>query len=165
MSDTVSPIEYAPQGLELPSDGLLRHIIAWAAIVYGGDAVIGAALHVALAKGWAASPPSMSWSLDGEWDAPLMAAQTLAMSALLIGGVLMLRRSRACFVVLRASIGCSICLTVLNLVLVLRDNPVYASYWSTPAAAAVNALQFWRGLWLPVLLVLLTLPPFARRMV
>jgi hypothetical protein len=43
-------------------------------------------------------------------------------------------------------------------------NPTYRSYWSTPGAAAVEGLGFLNGLWLPALLVLLTLPPLARRM-
>jgi hypothetical protein len=47
----------------------------------------------------------------------------------------------------------------------IRQSVVYASYWSTPATAATNALRFLAGLWLPVLILLLTLPPLARRMV
>jgi hypothetical protein len=46
----------------------------------------------------------------------------------------------------------------------MRQNPVYTSYWSTPASAAINALQFIEGMWLEVMLLLLTLPPLARRM-
>ena len=165
MSDTAPWIEYASQGLELPADQLLRRIVGWTAIMYGGEAVIGTALHVALARGWVASPSSMSWSLDGGWNIIVMHAQTLAMTALVTGGVLMLRRSPASVVVMRASIASSIVLAVLGLAMTLRASPVYASYLSTPATATVYTVQYLRGLWLPVLIVLLTLPPLARRMV
>jgi carbon starvation protein CstA len=107
----------------------------------------------------------MSWSIDARWTVVGMAAQALAMLALLTAGVLLLRRSRSSIILLRASVACSIALSTLSLAMSLYDNSIYASYWSTPATAAVNALQFLSGFWLPVLLVLLTLPPLARRMV
>jgi len=47
----------------------------------------------------------------------------------------------------------------------MRAEPLYRDYWSTPAAAAMEASQLTRGCWLLVLIVLLTLPPLARRMV
>jgi hypothetical protein len=56
-------------------------------------------------------------------------------------------------------------LTVAGLAATLLHNPNYASYWSTPAAAAFQALQSLHGLYVPALLGLLTLPPLARRMV
>jgi hypothetical protein len=165
MTDAAPLIEYGSGAHEPPADRLLRRIVAWAAILYGGEALISAALHVALSGGWVASPSTMSWRLDGGWDLVVMGAHKVAMSALLIGGVLMLRRSRASVVVLRASVACAIVLAILGQALAMRGSPVYASYWSTPASAAMYAMQFLRSLWLPVLIVLLTLPPLARRMV
>lgn len=165
MSNAAPPINYALSDLEQPADRLLRRIIAWVAIACGGVAICSSALHVALSKGWLASPTSMSWDLRGGWDLVLMAAQTLTRCALVVGGVLMLNRSRASVVLLRAAAGCSIGLGALGLAMIARASPVYASYWSTPAAAAVNAMQFLNGLWAPVLILLLTLPPLARRTV
>jgi hypothetical protein len=165
MSHGAPLIEYAPPGLEAPADRLLRRIVAWSAIVYGAEALVVKTLHVALSRGWLASPSTMSWSLDGGWSRIMMAAQALTMLAMLIGGVLMLRRSRACLVILRAGVACSIVLAILSLAMAMRASPVYRSYWSTPAAAAVNAMDFMGNLWLPILIVLLTLPPLARRMV
>ena len=164
MPDDTSPIQYASPGLaELPADRLLRRIVAWTAIAYGANALARTALHVVLAKGWAAAPPNMSWSLEGGWNTAVFLVQSAAMAALVAGGVLALRRSRACVAVLRGSVACWVLLSVVGLAMLVRTNPTYASYWSTPAAAAVNAAHFLEGLCLPVLILLLTLP-LARRM-
>ncbi|HEV2295416.1 MAG TPA: hypothetical protein VGR35_16315 [Tepidisphaeraceae bacterium] len=159
------PIEYASDALEQPADRLLRHIVGWSGIAYGGKALLGSALHVALAKGWVATPPNMSWSFDGRWDLLQMVVAAMTNTALLCGGVLLLNRSRSSVIVLRASAGFTIALAVVGLAMAMRQNATYASYWSTPATATSNALGFLGGLWLPVLIVLLTLPPLARRMV
>src|SRR2546423_12413201 len=117
MSDTTPLIEYASEGQEHPTDRLLRRIIAWSAIMYGGKALLGAALQLALGKGWLASPSTMSWYLARGWMLVVNCADTLTMCALLIGGVMLLRRSRASVVVLRSSVACSIALTILQSVM------------------------------------------------
>jgi len=164
MSDAM-PIDYASDALEQPADRLLRRIIGWSGIAYGGKGLLGKALHVALAKGWVASPPNMSWSFDGRWDLIQMVGSTVTDAALLYGGILLLNRSRSSVIVLRASAGFAIALAVVGLAMAMRQNATYASYWSTPGTAMSNALHFLGGLWLPVLIVLITLPPLARRMV
>jgi hypothetical protein len=112
---TAPLIEYTSEALEQPADRLLRRIVAWTAIVCGGEVVIGTALHIALAKKWVASPSNMSWEFDGRGDALLTAAQTLAMCGLLFGGLLLLRRARASIVLMRGSVVCSIVLTFVSL--------------------------------------------------
>ena len=93
-----------------------------------------------------------------------MAATTLAMCALLVGGVLILLRARAGVGMLRlAAIG-SIVLAFVSLGLVLHEEPIYASYWSKPATCAIYAMQYVEGQAVEILIVLLTLPPLVRRM-
>ena len=165
MTDSPATIDYASGADEQPQDRLLRRVVAWTAIVYGGDAVISTGLHVALAKGWLASPTSMSWGLEGGWGMVLLAVGAFANCALVVGGVLLLlRRARVGVVVLRATVAGMVAITAISLAHLMHRNPTYASYWSTPAAAGLNALQFVSGLWVPALLGLLTLPPLARRM-
>jgi len=164
MSDTV-PIAYASDDLEQPADRLLRRIIGWSGVAYGGMALLGSALHVALAKGWLATPRTMGWNLGGRWGLLQMVLGAVTNAALLCGGVLLLNRSRASVPVLRASAGFAIALAVVGTGMAIRESTTYASYWSTPATATFNALRFLGGLWLPVLILLLTLPPLARRMV
>jgi hypothetical protein len=164
MSDAV-PIAYASDDLEQPADRLLRRIIGWSAIAYGGMALLGLALHVALARGWAATPSTMAWNIGGRWSVFQMVVGAMTDAALLLGGVLLLSRSRWSVLVLRASAGFAIALAAVGTGMAIRQSVVYASYWSTPATAATNALRFLAGLWLPVLILLLTLPPLARRMV
>ena len=65
---------------------------------------------------------------------------------------------------MRVSVAAQLVLTVATTALELYAEPVYASYWSKPGTAAMEAMGVLGGLWLPVVLVLLTLPPLARRM-
>ena len=68
-------------------------------------------------------------------------------------------------VLLRIGTLLTMVLSVLSLLATFHDNPTYASYWTTPAACAVQAAQYFLALLLPLLLFLLVLPPLARRMV
>src|SRR3954453_6196295 len=114
MSNPAPLIDYALNDIELPADRLLRRIIGFAAIVYGGEALVGMALHIALAKRWAASPSGMAWDLEGGWHAIVIAADVLATCAMILAGVLLLKRARVSIPVLRASITCMLILTVLS---------------------------------------------------
>ena len=146
-----------------PPDQLLRRIAAWSAIVWAADSLLGTALHLALSRGWVASPPNMSWPRSSGWPLAVRTAEDLAASAMLIGGILLLWRSRPAVALLRAGAACSVVLIVLALVILLRTEPIYASYWSTPAAAVMEARPTLAALFEPVLIILLTLPPLARR--
>ena len=165
MQDTFPPLAYAPPGLDQPADRLLRRIVGWLAILFGGESLVGSALHYALAKGWLSHPANMSWSIDDSWQLALMAVSTGVKLTMFLGGVLLLRQSRTSILLLRAGAACTIGLSLLGLALLLRTNPTYASYWSTPATAAIYTMQSFQSLWLPLLVGLLTLPPLARRMV
>jgi hypothetical protein len=165
MSNPTALIDYATDGLDHPADRLFRRIVAWFAIVNDSAALISTALHVALANGWAASPSSMAWEFDSGWNVALTGAQTLFNSIMVLAGVLLLKRSRSSVALLRVTAGCSIVLSILGLAVAMLDSPIYASYWSTPAAGGVNAMQFARGVMPDILLIFLTLPPLARRMV
>jgi len=165
MQETALSIEYASEGLELPADRLLRRIVGWSAILYGAAAIIHAALYVALATKWAASPPFMAWSFRGASDIILLVLQTAIMSTLLFGGLLLLRRSQAGIVVVRTAVACAMALTILGEVTNIHATPTLASDWSTLAGAALMTLGVFDQLSVPALILLLTLPPLARRMV
>ena len=165
MQDTLPPLAYAPPGLDQRADRLLRRIVAWLAIVYGGESIVRSALHYALAKGLLAHPPNMSYSLDDRWSVALMGLRFAIMFVMLLGGVLLLWRARVSLTLLRVSAAGTIILLVVGQALHLRTNPTYASYWSTPATFVLYTMQSLQSLWLPLLLGLLTLPPLARRMV
>ena len=165
MSHAAPSIEYASTAHDTPPDRLLRRIVAWTAIVYGGEALVARALHIALAKGWLSHPSSMSWDLAGGWILVSNSVSTLTMCALLVAGLLLLRRSALSIPILRAGVAASIVVHIVGLALVMRANPIFASYWSTPGTFAVYSLQELRNTLVPILLVLLTLPPLARRMV
>ena len=160
-TDTASPIEYATDNLEQPADRLLRRIVAGSAIAYGGLAVAGTALNLALAAGLVAGPPDMVWDPGSGWHQGVAAAQTVAMAASVVGGVLMLGGGRSGVLVVRAAVTCSIVLLVLSRTADMLATP---ELWSTPAGAAAYATHYLRGFFVPVLIVLLTLPPLARRM-
>src|SRR5215207_293921 len=152
MTERAPPlIGYAPPGMELSADRLLRRIVAWLAILIGGHALVLKALHVGLARGWLASPPNMSWSIDERWQVVQMVFSSLVMLAMLFGGVLLLRRSPVAILLLRASAACLILQSVVSQVMYLLTNSILRSYWSTPGSAAVNALQFFQSLWLTLL--------------
>jgi hypothetical protein len=167
MSDTAEPIEYASRAstTDLPADRLLRRAVGWTAVLYGGQAVLATALHIALARRWLRTPPNMSWDVPTGWTMIASRAQTLAMAGILVAGVLLLRRAPLAVHVLRGCVAGSIVLSIVNLGLALANNPIYASYWSTPGSFAIEALYNLGGLWLPLLLILITLPSLARRMV
>jgi hypothetical protein len=162
MSNSPTLIDSAPDALEQPADRLLRGIVAWSAIAYGGLAVAGAALYVALAAGWAAAPAVPNWGLDRGWQASLVAAHVLADVLLLAGGVLLRRRSRAGVHALRAGAVGSAGVRILAFAL---HSQAYWALWPTPAVVAMFILQTVPELLPPVVIGLLTLPPLARRMV
>jgi hypothetical protein len=87
----------------------------------------------------------------------------LGRCAILIAGVLILKRARSGIVVLRAAMICAIVLAVLYHAISALTTPDIASCWSTPGAAAMQALGILHALWIPVSLGLLTLPLLARR--
>lgn len=164
MPDEPPLIGYAPPGLDQPADRLLRRIVGGLAIVWGGQALLTTALTVGLSRGWLATPPSMSWAIDEQWQMVFMAAGALVSLATLLGGVLLLRRSPAGILILRVTAASSGVLVVVGMAMHLSTNTILAGYWSTPGSAAFNALQLFDNLWLPALMVFLTLPPLARRM-
>jgi hypothetical protein len=164
MSQTARMIEYAPDGLVLPADRLLRRIVALMAMLYGGSALAGAGLHIALARGWAASPRNMSWTLSGGFGGALFIARIIMMGAWVVAGLLLLRGARAGVILMRLSAAATVVMLAAAEWFTLATIPDTRSYWSTPAAAAENALQYLNNLYVPALLVLLTLPPLVRRM-
>ena len=127
--------------------------------------VIHTAVLVGLSQKWLASPRTMMWGFAGTWDVMLTAVQTLAMCVIVLGGVLLAGRSRASITLVRGGAALSILVAVMDQVLSVRSSSVGMSYWSTPATFTWQALKFLAGLWCPALLLLLTLPPLARRMV
>jgi hypothetical protein len=165
MSNPAPSIPYASTAhVDTPADRLLRRIVAGTAILYGGEALVGRALHIALGKGWLSYPSTMFWSVEGGWLLVSNSASSVIMCALLVAGVLLLRRSPPSIPLLRAAVAAEIVVHFVGLALVMRSEPVFASYWSAPGTFAVYSLQELRSLLVPVLLVLLTLPPLARRM-
>lgn len=164
MSDPMT-IEYASEVLEQPADRLLRRIVGWMAIAYAALSLIATALRVALIKGWVAGPQNTTWMFEGSWQVGLTAAEAALNAVYLYGGVRLLNRWRWSIIILRASAFSSVALAVVSAVLFSQFNTFYASYWSTPGSAAMHAAEFLSGLWLPAIIVLLTLPPLARRMV
>jgi hypothetical protein len=165
MSLNAPPIDYARDPLEQPADRLLRRIIGVLAIAHGAMGLTTNALHVLLARGWTTSPTTMSWSIDSTWQAGIMVATALVMIALLSGGVMVMRGSAAGFSMLRIGATAEILISGIGLALVLGNNSIYRSYWSTPATGVIYAIQFVEGEWVPLLMLALTLPPLARRMV
>jgi hypothetical protein len=166
MSEPMPTIGYAPPGgLEVPADRLVRRVVAWLSVLYGGQSLVGTALHVALARGWAASPKNMSWAISGGATVAMMGVSALAMCAYVVGGVLLMRRSRGSVLVLRAAVVGDVVVSLVGLGLVLYQDPTYASYWSTPATGTMYALEHMRALYVPGLVGVLTAPPLARRMV
>lgn len=165
MEDAGPLIPYASISTrDYPSDRLLRRIVGWLAIVCGGKTVVLNALYLALSKGWVAQPPSMSWGLGGPGRAAIIAGETIAMCAMLLGGLMFLRRAAGAAALLRCAAAAMVALALLNQGVVLYTDPDYAGYWSEPATAAVEALVGLNALLLPVVILLLTLPPLARRM-
>lgn len=160
-----TPIEYGTTDLEPPADRLLRRVVGWTAVAYAAQSLLTTAAHVALAKKWLASPSTMGWDLGGGWSAVIMAAQAATMCAMLAGGLLLLKRSPWSLPLLRGSAVASVLLTGAGLVRAMYITPVIRSYWSTPGSIFVETAQFARGVWVLVLLLLLTLPPLARRLV
>lgn len=158
-------LSYASEVLDPSADRLLRRIVAWMAIVEGGAAVVSNVIHVGLAMGWLPSPANMSWEISWGWSTAMMAAIALTSVATLVGGLLLLRRVRASIVLLRAAGIAAIALSVANTVIIMLTFPGYAGLWSTFGSAAYQTLAALRGFAPPTLLVLLTLPPLARRMV
>src|SRR5947208_581845 len=110
MTDSAPLIQYASEPLEQPAERLLRHIVAWTAIVEGGTSVLATALRVALANKWLATPNTMAWGFDAQWEIALTAAEALTMCALLVGGVMLLTRTCVAIPILRLSVACSIVL-------------------------------------------------------
>jgi hypothetical protein len=129
-------------------------------MLYAVSRLVGTALQVALAKGWAASPPTMGWDLT-HLDAIVMAANSAVDLGLIAGCLLLVAQRRAGLHLLRASICCIIALAVFGLISSIIQNPVLRGYWSTPAAGAQRGLSFLIGLWFPLLLAALTLLPLA----
>jgi hypothetical protein len=156
---------YAAEYVDPVADRLLRQIVAWMAIIEGGAAIVGNVVHVGLALNLLSSPPNMSWEIDRSWNTIMMAATALTSIATLIGGLMLLRRIRASIVLLRVAGISTIACGFASTVLIMITIPGYAAYWSTFGAATVQSLDAFRGLWTPAMLVLLTLPPLAKRMV
>ena len=173
MSDAVTSSEnigdgsigYASAASDSPSDRLLRRIVACAAILDGGAAIVAEIVHVALAKGWLASPKYMSWAFEGIYGVVNLVISVLLSGTLLLGGVLLLRRNHASIAVLRCSMIASLAFGVFSFGFMLYQDRTWANYWSTFGAAAVQGIGMLRSFWLPTIIGLLTLPPLARRLV
>ncbi len=129
--------------------------------------LLQSACHVFLAMGWAASPPSTSWSLSSGWLLVLWCVSNLAHFALLTGGVMLLGLLPVGILIIRISTSTIVLLTLSSIaVYSTLVNPT-GSYWSwsNPMAAVSFVLQHLDAVCMPVLLFLLTLPPLARRMI
>lgn len=158
-------VQYAVAELEQPADRLLRRIIAGTAIASSGMSISSTVVHFGLANGWLASPRNMSWA---HGDAAAIAFSMLGLAlavGLLIGGFLLLKRRPAAIVLLRVCAIASLLTIPAGLATTLLGNPDYAEYWSTPGSAFLQALQYFHGAWIPILIGLLTLPPIAQRLV
>jgi hypothetical protein len=164
MTAAAIQIDYAGETEESPADRLLRRIVGWAAVVYGGAGVLRLAIHIALARGWVSRPPNMSWSLSAGWGALLVAAQTLTDCGFLLAGALLLRRSFVGVPVLRGAAAVSAVMMFAHVVYAMFEFQNYASYWSKPASAAVQALDLVTGLWVPLLIAALTFRPPGKRL-
>jgi hypothetical protein len=165
MPETDPLIPYAnPAVDQQPADPLLRRVVGGAAIVYSGIGLVSTALHVALARKWAASPPNVSWELGGAWTRAVMAAEALSTALVLAGGAMMLRGSRMGILLLRCGAAASVVLSLLGIAMAIGGGGTsYRSMWITPAAAALQALELFRRMWPLLLMMVLTLPPLSRR--
>ena len=164
MSQPIALVDYASEGLQQPSDRLLRKIVAGLALAEGGIPLVCTALHIGLARHWLRSPNTMGWDFDGTWDIVCIAVSSIIESVMLVGGVLLMMNARGGIVIVRWSAIGAILMSIVATALTMQHIPTYASYWSTPATAAMNALQLIDGFLPRILLALLTLPPLARRM-
>jgi hypothetical protein len=165
MSGSTLQIGYASEDAELPADRLLRRIAGWWAIVYAAEAIVNAALQLALHKRWVAMPANSAWALGGRWGEIVMGVRTVMMCMLLIGGVLLLRRSGTGVLILRAALAGAIVLAILNFAVLEYPSMAISVSRSMPVLAASFALPVLQSVSAPVLLLLVTLPPLARRMV
>jgi hypothetical protein len=157
-------IDYSHEAGEMSADRLLRRIVGWSAVIYGGVGVLQLALHIALARGWVSRPPYMSWSLSAGWGILLLAAHTLTECAYLLAGALLLRRSPVGIPVLRWAAVVGVPLMIAQVIHSMFEFQNYASYWSKPATAAVEALGTFNGQWVPLLIAALTFRPAGKRL-
>jgi hypothetical protein len=155
-------IEYARDAEESSADAVLRRIVGSAAVVYGVIGVLGTALHVALARGWVSHPPNMSWSLSPGWGTVLQGAGLVTDCAFLLAGALLLRRSAVGIPLLRGAAVFNVVLTVASVADAMFELQNYASYWSKPATAALEASSAITGWWVPLLIAALTFRPPGR---
>jgi hypothetical protein len=158
------PIGYADTGATDPADHVLSKIIGVSCVLYGGGHVLSTSVHIALAKGWLASPPSMAWSMGSGWNTAFMGWQILSNCLFIVAGLMILRRAAVGITLLRLAAVSMVLNAVASLVVTLRELENYASYWSTIGSGTVNAIQFLNGLSVPALLALLTLPPLNSRL-
>lgn len=163
-SEAPEPIAYAADEVGHPTDRLLRLIVGWSTIAYASKLLMGSALHVAMAMGWATYPDTMAWGIEPGMGAMLMVGGNVCMIALLAAGIQILRSGRMAVLLLRVALAGHFLIAVASLAHTLYGSEVYRSYWSTPATAASYTLSFVANYWLPILLLCLTMPPFARRM-
>src|SRR5690349_2777856 len=98
-------IAYATDTQDHPADRLLRRIVGWAAVFYGGEALLRTALFVALARQWLDSPKTMGWNLGAGWSQVLSRANDLDMCLLVLAGLLLLLRRPASVPLLRVSVA------------------------------------------------------------
>jgi hypothetical protein len=152
---------YGRQGFEDAGFHRARNVIAVTAALYGVSRIIGTALQLALAKGWAASPSTMGWAPVTAWGAVLMAVRSAADAGLVLGGLLLIARCRAGVHLLRVSVCALIVITVLGLIKSMIEIPEIRRQWSTPAAAAQHTLSYLGGFFMPLLIGFLTLLPLA----
>ncbi|HVT90407.1 MAG TPA: hypothetical protein VHD56_16255 [Tepidisphaeraceae bacterium] len=163
MTNSPVQIEYE-SAVVLPTDRILRCIVGWAAIVYGGTNVILNGLRVALANGWIASPASTSWYFGSTLQKEIILIYAAARTMLLVGGIRLLRRLPHSISLLRIGAAGSILMLVIDTAITVHANLSIVSLWSTLGETAFRLIAGLQSLYFPLLLLALTLPPLSRRM-
>lgn len=165
MRDTPVLVDYATDGLEAASDRLLRRVVGWLAIVYGGLMLGNSVMTMTLAMKWAASPSSISWRLGDSWSVISTILHAAALAMLTFGGALLVLRVHASIIWLRLATVSSLVLLFANIARSIHTNTIPISFWSTPVAYITYSYHYITALWVPGMVLALTLPPLARRMV
>lgn len=159
-------VDYAADCPPGASDRLLRRIVGWVAIVYGGLSLMRSVSHFALVVGWAARAQFPRWApLDTLEKWVFVAVDATIMAALLLGGVMLLRRMPTSIILLRVAAVCSIAFNFTYAAIFVMTYEGWMAFLSTPVAALFDKLPLIAPGWVPVILLVLTLPSLAKRIV
>jgi hypothetical protein len=90
-----------------------------------------------------------------------MAARSMADLGFVTSGMLLIAGRRSGVHVLRVSVCGLIALSLFGMVKSMVEIPQIRQQWSTPAAAASQAIIYLNDYWLPLLLLALTLLPLV----